>query len=496
MLETRELNSLERIIVRMITAYPFFGCLLAKLPKKFTKNIPTAAIAWNNELSSFWLEINEEFFNNLPDPEKIGLLVHEAMHLVNSHVQRNRDDLLMSAHVIRNSENYTKKECEVYIINAMLFNIACDYAINQLIHSENGRYNYNGIEVELPKHYKEDGQVVHGVDSNTFKALVKPGTEIALRETAEYYYRLLRDNLSDDVSSSAGKLVIKCKGGGDGSSQGDGASASDDGNEDGSGQQDKIISTIDDHSKLYPDGKTKAQAESSGNKMINEAAKLIKGARHDAQQRQAGSLPGGIEELITELLDSTIDWRKLIRNSFGSRLTVEKEVSYGRRDRRTKTVPGFRKASKENIIIAIDTSGSITENDLKKYFAEIEALLEQSADTDLYLAQIDTRICSFEKYSRGDWKTIKINGGGGTDMRPIFEAASQHKFVIKYEDPKQNKETYVDVDRLVLFTDGYWYGDVPAKHLNGYQITLIYTKNHSRVKHVEEHKNVTTAIIS
>ncbi|RLD76703.1 MAG: hypothetical protein DRJ07_15880 [Bacteroidetes bacterium] len=81
----------------------FYSTILFSLVFSWTKELPTAGTDGTH------LMINPEYFKNLTEPERIGLLAHEVLHVALSHMTRRmtRNPLLW---------NYAGD----YIINAML----------------------------------------------------------------------------------------------------------------------------------------------------------------------------------------------------------------------------------------------------------------------------------------------------------------------------------------------------------------------------------------
>ena len=96
--------------------------------------------------------------------------------------------------------------------------------------------------------------------------------------------------------------------------------------------------------------------------------------------------------------------------------------------------PGMKKHPELNLLVAIDTSGSLTESDLASFYAEITKLYELGVDIEVALCDTEiTKRFKFDKKSKLD-----IDGRGGTDFAPIFN-------LIKDEDKW---------DGLIYFTDG------------------------------------------
>lgn len=112
-------NAIQASIYYMVKANPFVGTLLQELTIRYTSQVPTAGITYNKKTKLFDVFINENFFcNKLDLPQKIGVLTHEMLHFLHQHLFR----LPFLLKDIKPEER-------------MLFNIAGDMAINQLINN-------------------------------------------------------------------------------------------------------------------------------------------------------------------------------------------------------------------------------------------------------------------------------------------------------------------------------------------------------------------------
>lgn len=111
---TRELRArLERAIVRLLFAYPFYARVLSKAARGFTDSVETLAVA---ELRGKpIILINPAFFFGTLETEahRMGVLIHEVLHIVLRHVAR-----------------------EVPGPRPDLWRYACDIAVNELIPAE------------------------------------------------------------------------------------------------------------------------------------------------------------------------------------------------------------------------------------------------------------------------------------------------------------------------------------------------------------------------
>lgn len=107
----------------------------------------------------------------------------------------------------------------------------------------------------------------------------------------------------------------------------------------------------------------------------------------------------------------------------------------------------------EELVIAIDTSGSCTSEMVEQFLAETYGILSEKENfferMNVYLIQCDCCIQNVKHItSRGDWETcgksVEIQGRGGTDFRPVFQ----------YIEKLRQKKALKNLKALIYFTDG------------------------------------------
>jgi predicted metal-dependent peptidase len=110
-------------------------------------------------------------------------------------------------------------------------------------------------------------------------------------------------------------------------------------------------------------------------------------------------------------------------------------------------MPSLR-SSQANIVVVLDTSGSIKEPELNEFFVEINALKAQLR-ASITLHACDTVLDNNGPWLFEAWEEFKLpktfQGGGGTDFRPIFEWLNSQG---------------ISPDMLLYFTDAE--GEFPA----------------------------------
>lgn len=170
---------------------------------------------------------------------------------------------------------------------------------------------------------------------------------------------------------------------------------------------------------------------------------FIESTIRNAIMRGAGQISGNfIEEVKRLVATKKINWQKklyIAMNKYIEEPGYIYENSWSKRNRRSLPLPGIKKRSKQ-IVIGVDTSGSISNDDFDKFFYQVEKILKTFDNCTLI--QWDTTVTDVRKYKKGMWKTIKMKGRGGTTVQPLYD-------YIKEKLPKTNI--------LVNFTDGGLY---------------------------------------
>lgn len=150
-------------------------------------------------------------------------------------------------------------------------------------------------------------------------------------------------------------------------------------------------------------------------------------------QRMAGTVPAGIERFVNGLIKPKLDPRALIRRAV--RVGIGKTIvsDWKRKSRRYPGVlPGIKRLTTPTIWNLIDSSGSITEDDLK---LELGTVYEFSRHAKVVAISFDTE--AYEPVSGRRPSDVitriakKIHGGGGTEIRKALELTLKQ---MRYKD--------------------------------------------------------------
>ena len=164
--------------------------------------------------------------------------------------------------------------------------------------------------------------------------------------------------------------------------------------------------------------------------------KLLSDAKEQTIKKR-GNVPGEIDGLIQieEITPAKFNWRGYIRRFTGISTKVFTKKIRRKENRRFSDNPGLKIKMRQHMLLAIDTSGSVSNNELMEFMNEINHIYK--AGVDITIIQCDTRIRSIEPYKGGN--EIEVHGRGGTEFDPVLE----------YYNGNQKKYT-----SLVYFTDG------------------------------------------
>jgi predicted metal-dependent peptidase len=140
--------------------------------------------------------------------------------------------------------------------------------------------------------------------------------------------------------------------------------------------------------------------------------------------RQAGKLGGSLARLIDHLLQPRLPWRMLLARYVSA--AARDDYSFQRPSRRREgpaILPGLRSAHID-LVVALDTSGSISDAEMREFAAEIDAIKGQ-VGARIWLHACDNRLAEGGPWLFEPWEALTLPktlvGGGGTSFRPVFE---------------------------------------------------------------------------
>ena len=162
----------------------------------------------------------------------------------------------------------------------------------------------------------------------------------------------------------------------------------------------------------------------------------------------AGKMSANVPREIGELLQAKVDWREAMRE-FVTSFCMDKDESTWRRPSRRWIgqdvyMPSMIGESVGRIVIGIDMSGSIGDEEVGQFLGEVKKICETVKPEGIDLLYWDTRVCQHEKYEQDQLDNLisstKPRGGGGTDPQCIVDYMGKKK---------------IKAECAVILTDGY-----------------------------------------
>lgn len=352
---------------------PFFSTFLQNFKYVEEESCPTIGVSAKDGTITLHVGTNG-WFADLSDEHKQSVLVHEILHLVH--------------------ETHFNSRGKCY--SPQVFNVAADICINDEIEKS----SLAGRKMVLPR----PGCFLEMVTKEGYKGNV----------ITEEIYEFLMDN--KDKFNIQEQMVLDMSGEG---KDGQGESA---------GGKKTVLKPFDVHKGLDKN-------EGSG---VDEMTKaVVQGITHVAKMRGYGNMSGNMQEFVKILTTSRINWKQLLRKFIKSTSTgsMFKMNNWSKANRRHLPLPGKKKHNAE-YVIAVDTSGSISSEELAMFFAEIDKI---ATFAEIRLLQCDTQLTDSGKYKKGSISKVKIKGRGGTELSPIF------KYMSETEELKKSK--------LIVLTD-------------------------------------------
>lgn len=184
----------------------------------------------------------------------------------------------------------------------------------------------------------------------------------------------------------------------------------------------------------------------------------------DSYDKTAGNIPGNVKRWIEKMRKSKVKWERIFHRYVGQALSKD-DYSFAKPNRRyigqDLYIPDLRSPAIGNIIVAIDTSGSITDRQLEQFHAELSKL--SHLVEEITIITCDMRVHEVVKITKMEdfFKKVKFLGRGGTDFKPVFAKVQELKLT---------------TELLIFLTDGY--GDAGPKAPN-YPVLWVYTEDNS-----------------
>lgn len=138
--------------------------------------------------------------------------------------------------------------------------------------------------------------------------------------------------------------------------------------------------------------------------------------------KTCGHEPRSVVRPLRESRESKQDWRAILRDFVAA--TAPSDYRWSPPNRRHIAaglyLPSISKSGIGEIVIAVDTSGSIGQEELAQFAGEITSICDETKPETIHVVYCDAAVQSVQKFESSEPIALEPQGGGGTDFRPVF----------------------------------------------------------------------------
>jgi len=161
----------------------------------------------------------------------------------------------------------------------------------------------------------------------------------------------------------------------------------------------------------------------------------------------AGRLGVDIPREITEILKPVVDWKEALRDFVSASCKGKDEYTWRKFNRRMLAndmyLPTVENETIGEVIVAIDTSGSIGQDQINEFASELVSICEAVEPDAVRILWWDTQVHGQQVFTDNYANIggmLKPQGGGGTRVSCVSDYINKHK---------------LKAECVIVFTDGY-----------------------------------------
>jgi len=370
-----ELSRAQSLRMQMLELFPFWGFLLVQV--RLVPDAELECIAATDCVRHIWF--NPLKTRHLNHRQMGFVLAHEVGHQVFASAERRRGR------------------------NAHLWNCATDYAINRIVAGmrdpATGRGQYEAPEGAIP-------------GLGEIRILLDPRFDGRIAEAI--YEELAEDALPEPISVTLSLARPDENGGTEGGAAGS------------NGVRVRLPGCTDHGGGIdihLPGGLTPEQRDEVRDRL---GAALARSAEDD----DPGAVPGEWLRRLGVGGPPRVPWRRLFR-AYAGEATAKDDYSLARPNRRYLdqdiVVPGLHGERAGHVVVAVDTSGSISVAQLTAVAAELLELSRSVEEMTLIVADAKVQRVIQSPDLPAFLRSGRMRGGGGTDHRPVFDWIAEHR---------------------------------------------------------------------
>lgn len=406
----------EKICMMFTMQEPFYGVMLSSMNRTPTDIIPTLGVRRSGKV--FQLCYNPKYIESLPTDSVLELLKHEVLHIALGHFT------LWDFPAITQEENDIRNSAEDLEVNCYLKKDIIK-SLNGLLPEVFGWENRAGTV----EYHKRLTQKVSEMKQQMGSFKGNQNDQDQNNQNQNENQESNSNNQSQDPKTSPQSNSPQRNKSNQAENKPQSQNAKNSSGKQRLNEQLGKGDMLDDHSMWPKDEAEKEEIQTQVDSLLVYAAEEV--------EKSCGEIPGELKkriELLRKKPKPVTDWKRYCRRYIGNSFSDEIKRSKKRESKRFPDAAGKRHRRKSRILVAIDTSGSISMPEYQEFMGQIKTLDEHA---EFHVLECDTEI-QHEYEFRGIIPDT-VHGGGGTSFYPPVEYFHKHK---------------KEFDSLIYFTDG------------------------------------------
>ena len=219
------------------------------------------------------------------------------------------------------------------------------------------------------------------------------------------------------------------------------------------------------------------KGDNPGGSLDKPSDKELSGQVQDALRQGkilAGQMGGKIARQIDDLLIGRIDWTAILKDFVMNAIKGADDYTFRKYNRKLVMdkiyMPTTISEKVGELIIAIDTSGSLSSKALAQFIAEIILICELLNPEKVTVLWWDTKVAKEQVFTQGNYASMKHalspSGGGGTDPSCVSEYVNENN---------------MQGSAMIVFTDGHFWDDKYAWNIPMETLWLVTENENLKV---------------
>lgn len=396
--DKRAKNRLLKARADMVLNHPFFASLAMRLTLKEDRRCRTA---WTDGKVFGY---NPDYINILPREKLVGLSAHTVMHPACNHHLRRKDK------------------------DPKTWNKACDYVINPILLDAG---------LVLPDGFLWDDTYIGKTAEQVYTCLIEGVGE---EDSTDEENKDPDSSAPKEDQDEEQKEEIKNSSASDDPGKGVEKKTDPDDNTDPAGTGEVRDGTV-------PKNKAFSEQDDADTDWDQALIQATSSARN------MGKLPKGVEILVKEHFSPTLPWSSLLSRFIQQ--SARHDYTWTRPNRRyihqDLYFPSLVSDQLQQLVVAVDTSGSVKPYELERFGAELQAILSMNPCL-IHLVYADMAVTGYEEIGLEELNlSFKPKGGGGTDFTVVFDFVEEqgiHPFCLLFF-------TDMECIRFPIYTPSY-----------------------------------------